>query len=56
VLARAASTWFDTTSHGTGAALVGRIAELAEAAGDHPDIDVRATGVHVRTFTHDATR
>ena len=54
VLAFAASTWFDTTSHGTGAALVGRVAELAETAGHHPDIDVRSTGVHVRTFSHDA--
>lgn len=54
VLAFAASTWFDTPSHSAGAALVSRVCALAEAAGHHPDIDLRATGVHVRTFSHDA--
>ena len=54
VLAFAASTWFDAPSHRAGAALVSRIAELADSAGHHPDVDLRPTGVHVRTFSHDA--
>jgi predicted enzyme related to lactoylglutathione lyase len=45
VLARGASAWFDTPSHAAGAALVRRIAELAD---ELPDVDVRARGVHVR--------
>ncbi|HEY3546404.1 MAG TPA: VOC family protein [Propionicimonas sp.] len=49
-----ADAWFDAPSHRAGAALVRRIGELAEAAGHHPDVDLRASGVHVRTFTHDA--
>ena len=48
-----ADTWFDTRSHVDGARFVRRVADLAEAAGHHPDIDVRATGVHLRLFSHD---
>ena len=50
VLAFGASTWFDTSSHSAGAALVHRVAALTDAS-YRPDIDVRATGVHVRTLT-----
>lgn len=49
-----ADAWFDAPSHSAGAALVRRIGEAAEAAGHHPDVDLRMSGVHVRTFTHDA--
>jgi len=48
-----ADAWFDTRSHLGGAVLVRRVADLAEAAGHHPDIDVRAAGVHFRLFSHD---
>jgi pterin-4a-carbinolamine dehydratase len=48
-----ADAWFDTRSHLGGAVLVRRVADLAEAAGHHPDIDVRAAGVHLRLFSHD---
>lgn len=54
VLAFGASTWFDAPSHSAGAALVNRVAVLADAAGHRPDIDLRATGVHVRTLTQAA--
>lgn len=49
-----ADTWFDTGSHRAGAVLVRQVAELAEAAGHHPDVDVRAAGVHLRLFSHEA--
>jgi pterin-4a-carbinolamine dehydratase len=32
------------------------VAELAETAGHHPDVDVRATGVHLRLFGHDVSQ
>ena len=48
-----ADAWFDAGSHVAGAALVLRAAELAEAADHHPDVDLRATGVHFRLFSHD---
>lgn len=48
-----ADTWFDTGSHRAGAVMVRRVAELAEAAGHHPDIDVRPAGVHLRQLSHD---
>ena len=51
VLAVGASAWFDAPSHAAGAALVHRVAALANAASHQPDIDLRATGVHVRTLT-----
>lgn len=51
-----ADTWFDTDSHRTGAEFVRRVAELAEAAGHHPDVDLRARGVHLRLFSHDVGR
>lgn len=48
-----ADAWFSTYSHAQGAAFARRVADLAEAAGHHPDIDVRADGVHFRLFSHD---
>jgi 4a-hydroxytetrahydrobiopterin dehydratase len=49
-----ACTYFRTGSFATGAQLVGAIAELADAANHHPDVDLRYPGVTVRLFTHDA--
>jgi pterin-4a-carbinolamine dehydratase len=51
-----ADAWFDAGSHSAGAGFVKRVAELAEAAGHHPDVDVRATGVHLRLFSHDVSQ
>lgn len=44
---------FRTGTFATGVGLVDRIAELADAANHHPDIDLRYAGVTVRLFTHD---
>lgn len=41
------SAWFNAPSQTAGAALVGRIADLADSAG-LPDVDLRADGVRVR--------
>jgi 4a-hydroxytetrahydrobiopterin dehydratase len=37
-----------------GIAFVGKVAELAEAAGHHPDIDIRYTKIICTLSTHDA--
>ncbi len=50
-LARGASAWFSAPSHTSGAALVSRVADLADRSDRLPDIDVRAGGVHVRVGT-----
>ena len=51
VLAQGASAWFATSSHSAGAALARRVVEECSAAGHVPDLDLRATGVHVRTLS-----
>ena len=51
VLARGASAWFAAPSHTAGAQLVRRIGTIGAAAGHVPDVDLRATGVHVRTWS-----
>ncbi|GAA4993668.1 VOC family protein [Actinopolymorpha pittospori] len=48
MLAFGASAWFDAPSQTTGAALVRRITELTDSSGRLPDVDLRASGVHVR--------
>jgi 4a-hydroxytetrahydrobiopterin dehydratase len=45
---------YRTRDFATGARLIAAIAELAEAANHHPDIDVRYSRVSVRLFTHSA--
>ncbi|MBM7786162.1 VOC family protein [Tenggerimyces flavus] len=45
VLAFGANAWFDAPSHAAGAELVRRIADLG---GRQPDVNLRASGVHVR--------
>lgn len=45
---------FRTGDFATGAKLFAAIAEIAEAANHHPDVDVRYGTVRVRTITHSA--
>ncbi len=45
---------FRTGDFATGAALVARVADLAEKAGHHPDVDLRYPAVHVALVSHDA--
>jgi 4a-hydroxytetrahydrobiopterin dehydratase len=45
---------FRTGTFAVGAQLFAAIAELAEAADHHPDVDVRYATVRVRLFTHSA--
>lgn len=42
-----------TGDFATGLALVGRIGEVAEELGHHPDLDLRYTHLNVRVFSHD---
>jgi pterin-4a-carbinolamine dehydratase len=51
VLAFGANAWFDAPSRSAGAALVRRVATLADQSNSSPAIDLRATGVHVRLPT-----
>jgi 4a-hydroxytetrahydrobiopterin dehydratase len=48
-----AATHFRTRSFGTGVALIHAIAQLADAANHHPDVDLRYRGVTVRVRSHD---
>jgi 4a-hydroxytetrahydrobiopterin dehydratase len=45
---------FRTGSFASGVRLIEAIGRLAEAAGHHPDVDLRYGAVTVRLFTHDA--
>ena len=45
---------FATGTFADGARLVESIAEVAERAGHHPDVDLRYTHVHVALVSHDA--
>lgn len=53
MLAHGVCAYFRTGSFTAGAELVDAIAELAEAANHHPDIDLRYAGVTVRLITHE---
>jgi 4a-hydroxytetrahydrobiopterin dehydratase len=53
VIRDAASAHFRTASFATGVALVERIGKLADAAGRHPDVDLRPDGVTVRRSSND---
>jgi 4a-hydroxytetrahydrobiopterin dehydratase len=46
--------WFELPSFPTAIAFVGSIAEVAEAANHHPDIDIRYRRVRVALSTHDS--
>ena len=54
VLAHGASAHFQTGSFATGVEFVNAVAELADAANHHPDIDLRYSGVTVRLITHES--
>jgi 4a-hydroxytetrahydrobiopterin dehydratase len=45
---------FRTEDFATGARLFAEIAELADAANHHPDVDIRYATVRVSLFTHSA--
>ncbi|PRX51057.1 4a-hydroxytetrahydrobiopterin dehydratase [Prauserella shujinwangii] len=47
-------TRFETRSFGAGAAFVAAVAQLAEVAGHHPDVDLRAGHVQLVVRDHDA--
>ncbi|GAA1992223.1 4a-hydroxytetrahydrobiopterin dehydratase [Microbacterium pumilum] len=49
-----ASIEYRTGDFATGARLFASIAELADAARHHPDVDIRYASVQVRLFTHSA--
>lgn len=53
MLAHGVCAYFRTGSFAAGAELIDAIAELAEAANHHPDIDLRYAGVTVRLMTHE---
>ncbi|MET0458599.1 MAG: VOC family protein [Ilumatobacteraceae bacterium] len=48
-LAAGAHAWFVAPSHAVGAELVRRAVTIGATGGSIPDVDLRATGVHVRT-------
>lgn len=52
--ANGAHITYTTRDFATGARLFGAIAELADAARHHPDVDVRYSQVGVHLFTHSA--
>lgn len=53
ILPNGLNATFRTGSFVAGTDLVRRIADLAEAANHHPDVDLRYSLVHVRTSSHD---
>ena len=54
VLSQGASAWFAASSYAAGAALAHRVVEDCSAIGHVPDLDLRGTGVHVRTLSTQA--
>lgn len=53
-ISQALHTRFLTGDFATGLRLVDAIGEAAEAAGHHPDLDLRYPHVNVKLWTHDA--
>ncbi|HEV7958919.1 MAG TPA: 4a-hydroxytetrahydrobiopterin dehydratase, partial [Acidimicrobiales bacterium] len=53
VLGNGASAYFGTGSFDKGVAFVNEIAELADAANHHPDVELRYSSVRVRLSTHE---
>lgn len=49
-----AAAYFATRNFAAGASLVAAIADLAEAANHHPDIELKYRGVTVHVITHSA--
>ena len=56
VVYNGAKTFFPTGSFERGVSLVDAIGKIATAAGHHPDIDLRYTGVIVRVWTYSVGR
>ena len=54
VLGNGACAHFRTQSFAKGVELLGAIADLADAANHHPDVDLRYRGLTVTLITHDA--
>lgn len=55
VLLRAVETWFVAPTFSAGAAFVEEVAEAADDADHHPDVELRYPGrVHVRLTSHEA--
>ena len=46
--------WYELSTFPTAIAFVGTIADLAEAANHHPDLDIRYRRVRVALSTHDS--
>jgi 4a-hydroxytetrahydrobiopterin dehydratase len=54
ILLQGIEAWFVAPSFPDAVAFIGEIAELAEAANHHPDLDLRYRRLHVRLSSHDA--
>ena len=54
ILLQGIETWFEAPSFVDAVAFIGEIADLAEAANHHPDLDLRYRRLHVRLSSHDA--
>lgn len=54
IVLQGVETWFVAPSFVDAVAFVGEIADLAEAANHHPDLDLRYRRLHVRLSSHDA--
>ncbi|MGV8907622.1 MAG: 4a-hydroxytetrahydrobiopterin dehydratase [Propionicimonas sp.] len=54
-ISQALQTRFVTGDFATGLRLVDAIGEAAEAAGHHPDLDLRYPHVNVKVWTHEAS-
>ena len=54
ILLQGVETWFVASSFPEAVAFIGAIADAAEAANHHPDLDLRYRRLHVRLSSHDA--
>ena len=54
ILLQGIETWFVAPSFLDAVAFIGEIADAAEAANHHPDLDLRYRRLHVRLSSHDA--
>jgi 4a-hydroxytetrahydrobiopterin dehydratase len=54
ILLQGIETWFVAPSFVDAVAFIGEIADAAEAANHHPDLDLRYRRLHVRLSSHDA--
>ena len=54
ILLQGIETWFVAPSFVDAVGFIGEIADLAEAANHHPDLDLRYRRLHVRLSSHDA--